>query len=259
MKLGIDLGSSAAKLVTVESGVLLETRYLPRITDPNEALETAGLRLDGLEQIALTGLNSEKADKSRLPAPCRTVLETESIARGASAMAGTDQCIVVNIGTGTAFLEVSGEQIRHLGGTGVGGGTLTGFARLLGLAHAAELTDLALLGDYTKVDLTIGDLYSGDRDLDPRLTASNLARLTKEASREDLAAGLCNLVLQVIGTVSLFAARGAGKDCVVVTGGAAGSELARKNFDRFETCYGLRYLVPEQEKFATAYGAVLLV
>ena len=35
-------------------------------------------------------------------------------------------CIVVNIGTGTAYLAVSGTEIRYLGGTGVGGIELHG-------------------------------------------------------------------------------------------------------------------------------------
>mgnify|MGYP000346308101 CR=1 FL=1 len=113
--------------------------------------------------------------------------------------------IVASIGTGTAFVHAKGGVYTHLCGTGVGGGTLKGLAvKVLGVANMREFDSLAMAGDCGRVDLLIGDFVESYGILDPEITASNLARLDPTATDADWAAGLANLVLQVIGTMSLL-------------------------------------------------------
>jgi type II pantothenate kinase len=90
------------------------------------------------------------------------------------------------------------------------------------------------------------------------MTASNLARLNRSATDADWAAGLTNLVLQSLGTMSLLACRSSGADCIIVTGAMAGSAAARVNFKGFSEMYGVPYIIPPNCECATAIGAARL-
>ena len=37
-----------------------------------------------------------------------------------------DQLIVVSMGTSTSFVKIDGDKVQHIGGLGIGGGTLAG-------------------------------------------------------------------------------------------------------------------------------------
>ena len=45
-------------------------------------------------------------------------------------MSGLDRAVVVSMGTGTAYVMADKGRVSHLGGTGVGGGTLLGLSGL---------------------------------------------------------------------------------------------------------------------------------
>lgn len=256
MKLGIDIGASAVKLAAVSGGEIVYSRYIPGRPDIAQAVLDSGIKPD---IIAITGVGAEGFDETVLNAPCRKVPELDAIGKGGCLLADRDSAVIASIGTGTAFVAVNNGVCRHIGGTGIGGGTLRGLAALLGLENAEKLSELALEGELTNVDLTIGELFSGSETLDPRLTASNLAKALPDASTADWAAGLANLVLQAVGTMSLISTQAARTDCVIVTGAVATSECARRNFANFQTVYGLEYIIPHHAEFATVYGAAMLV
>ena len=145
--------------------------------------------------------------------PVTRVDEFSAIAAGGLYLSGKDEAIIVSMGTGTAFLyanRLSGE-VRHLGGTGVGGGTLCGLCRhLAGTSDFKEIENLASQGRYSAVDLTIADVSPTAIDtLNAELTAANFAKLTSEPSPADLAAGAVNMVLQSIGSMAVFLASSA--------------------------------------------------
>jgi type II pantothenate kinase len=259
MTLGIDIGTSALKLALVRDGKPVQKHYLPGHKDPIDAIASCGIDPSSLSRVAVTGVGAEKSQLNTAGVPTVNVPELDAIAVGSCALAGRERAVVAGIGTGTAFLRAEGGKSVHLGGTGIGGGTLSGMAQLLGLGSAQELAELALQGDLCKTDLTVGDLFSGTETLDPRLTASNLAKISPDVTKADWAAGMCNLVLQAIGTMALLCASGAGIPCIIATGGVTRSEVARLNFKNFETVYGTEYIVPPDAEFATAFGAALLV
>jgi type II pantothenate kinase len=39
--------------------------------------------------------------------------------------------IVVSMGTGTSLVKCDGKEIKHIGGIGIGGGTLAGLSRIM--------------------------------------------------------------------------------------------------------------------------------
>ena len=163
------------------------------------------------------------------------------------------------MGTGTAFVEVQGNASRHLGGTGVGGGTLLGLCdKMLGVRSIPHIVEMAERGNLARVDLAIGDISSTNlSNMNAETTASNFGKLSDVASPEDLALGVCNLVFQTVGTQAVFAARGSGMEDIVMTGNLARLPMARKVFSDFENLYQMHFIIPEYADFATALGAAL--
>lgn len=261
MVLGIDMGASAVKLCALEGGEVALTHYEPgRAVDVPSLLGSLGIDTSSAERIALTGLSAGSAGlESPGLSPVR-VPEPAAIGSGAQWLTSRDDLVVASIGTGTAFVHARGGEYRHICGTGVGGGTLRGLARrVLGLDDMREFDKLALGGDTNRVDLLIGDFVESYGQLDPYLTASNLARLEPPAGDADWAAGLTNMVLQVIGTMSMMACMATGAVAVSVIGALAGTVASRENFATFTRAYGTEFIIPEHCECATAIGAARLL
>ena len=92
---------------------------------------------------------------------------------------GIDRAVVANIGTGTPFIAFENGEGSHLGGTGVGGGTIVGLAeRLLGVTDPVMLEKMALRGNLPNINIMIGDIYKANalNELKGNYTASNFAK-----------------------------------------------------------------------------------
>ena len=260
MVIGIDMGASAVKVCGLDGDEILFTHYENgRGGDIAALLERLGVDPGKAGRIALTGLSARVSGLEGRGLPLCYVSEPDAIGEGAVWLAGRDNAVVASIGTGTAFVLARAGAYTHLCGSGVGGGTLKGLAvRMIGVREMARFDELALRGDTGAVDLLIGDFAESYGMLDPNMTASNLARLNEAATDADWAAGLTNLVLQTIGTMSLLACRSGGADCVIVTGAMAGSAPSRLNFKGFSEIYGVPYIIPPCCECATAIGAARL-
>jgi len=94
--------------------------------------------------------------------------------------------LLASVGTATSALLVGRGAGRRVGGTALGGGTLTGLgARLLEGRGFAEIAALAQRGDRSSVDLYISDIYP---QLPPGYTAANFGRAARTAAAESAAA-----------------------------------------------------------------------
>lgn len=252
--IGIDAGGSALKLVTMSGNKISYSRY-----EDNGERPLSRLLPDGISHIALTGVGGDKCGAKELGLPITKVSELHAIGRGGTFLAKRDRAIIMSIGTGTAFVLADNGQYTHLGGSGVGGGTLTGLgAHIFGTSDFRKLDKLAAQGDEYNVDLTVGDLFGGSETLDPRLTASNLAKHNPGATDADWAAGIVNLVLQAVGTMATLACGGHGIKSVIITGAAAALSAAPAAYKKFQDMYGIEFIIPENAAFATAVGAVLI-
>ncbi len=121
-----------------------------------------------------------------------------------------------------------------------------------------KIKRLAEQGDLGHVDLTIRDISkNAAATLDPDMTAANFGNLAEDAAPADLAAGVVNLVLQAIGTMTVLACQACGADTVILTGSMTTLSQVEPNFQLFEKLYGFHYIVPENATFATAIGAGL--
>ncbi len=262
MIIGVDAGGSAVKLALMDGGEAPRlTHYAPNSDKPvsqliRETLDRAGIPLAAVSRIALTGMHTEHCDADALGIAIQSVPELDAIAIGGTRLARRQQAIVVSIGTGTAYVLARDGQYTHLGGTGMGGGTLMGLAgRLFGIQDPLELDALTQGGDLNRVDLTIGDLFGAGSSLPPELVAANLAKPTAAATDRDWAAGLINLVLQVAGSMAVIACGGHGVSTVILTGALTQLSMARSVYEKFQRVYGLEFIIPPYADCATAIGA----
>jgi len=267
--LGIDVGGSTTKIVGMRSdGALISTMMVKaydQLTSLYGALgnymDTNGLLLSSVERIYITGVGSSFLNGNIYGIPTHRVEEFSAIGRGGLWLTGLDEAIIISMGTGTAYVHANGREYKHVGGSGVGGGTLLGLGRKLTSANDFEsFCRLAEKGDLSKVDLTIGAITQADiPTLHPEITAANLANIASEANECDMALGLVNMVLQTIFTMGIFAARGTGMPdgAIVLTGSLTKLKQIDATRDAFALLYPNEFIVPEHAAFATAIGAAL--
>ena len=140
--LGIDVGGSTTKIVGIENGKLKSPLFITA-TDPVTSLFGAfgkylydnQFNLEDIEQIILTGVGSAYINTPLYGRPTAKTDEFIANALGAKYQSGLDRLIAVSMGTGTSFIQIEGDAIKHLGGTGIGGGTLQGLSRLMLKSH----------------------------------------------------------------------------------------------------------------------------
>lgn len=263
MILGIDAGTSAVKLAVLDGETIHTTYYQPYCDTTAHTLQLALEKSDiaslPITHVGITGLNGSRCGAEDLGLPRCIVSELDAIGCAGSLLSGKDDALVVNMGTGTTFVLVRDGQYTHLGGTGIGGGTLMGLGRgLLGVHDPQELFHLADQGDMGQVDLRIGDLFQGSETLDPTLTSSNLAKGSPNSTASDWAAGLLNLVLECTGTMAMLACGAHQVSDVVLLGALTQLPQAKARFQVFTQFYRPNYHIAPHADCATAIGTALL-
>ncbi|HZK42187.1 MAG TPA: type II pantothenate kinase [Clostridia bacterium] len=266
--IGLDVGGSITKIIGFRAGRLLEETRV-QANDPvasaygalGKFLTLNHLQLDQVDSIHATGVGASYLDGRLLE--CKTVIvpEFEAVGIGGLYTASVDRAIVVSMGTGTSLIYAHGRQIRHIIGSGVGGGTLLGLAQvMLNVRDFKNIEEMAGLGRLEEVDLSIGDI---SRDEIPGLssstTASNFGKVGDHVTPSDLALGIVNLVFQSVGTSAVLAARLEKVDKIVMTGNLMRVSKGREVLQGFSQLYKIDFIVPERAEFATAIGAALYI
>ncbi len=267
MIVGIDIGGSTTQGVMLRKGKISSFTAIQASDAMASAAGCLGkivtenrTTINRVIAVAATGGGSKKLNSSLLGIPVKKVEEIKAIGLGGMMLTGKKKCFVVSIGTGTAMVAVTdgGKIIRHVGGTGVGGGTLKGLFRLL--LNKDDINNLEILaskGDLKKIDLTVRDIVGTKiGNLSPEATAANFGRLCDETTSHDIALGLISMVGEVVGTLSTFAAKNHGleKDIVFIGKVTKNKTLMRK-IQNVVKIFGGRSIVPEHAEFATAIGA----
>jgi len=115
-----------------------------------------GLKMQDIRQIVLTGVGASYL-QGMYDIPTKRVDEFLAIGLGGLRMAGLDSAIIVSVGTGTALVRAEGGNITHLGGSGVGGGTLQKLAgRFAGASSFETITAMAAKGIYLPWTYSLG-------------------------------------------------------------------------------------------------------
>lgn len=264
--LGVDVGGSTTKIVAFDKEIIgtLQVRANDQMTSLFGAIGNLlyqhRLKLEEIEKIILTGVGATLIKKDIYGIPTFQVNEFEAIGYGGLMLSGLSEALVVSMGTGTAFVQASKDQITHIGGSGVGGGTLLGLSsKLLGESDIEAVIACAQAGDLSHVDLSISEISNTKiPTLPATATASNFGKIKSTATGGDLALGLINMVFQTAGVLSAFCCTGRGIRDIVVTGSMATLPQAQEMLDAVGSLYGLHFLIPEDAIFATAIGAATL-
>lgn len=264
--IGIDVGGSTTKIVGLD-GEEIRNPLFVRAADPVTSLFGAfgkyiydnGIALQAIEKVMLTGVGSAYINQPLYGLP--TARTDEFLANGLGAQYRThlDKLIVVSMGTGSSFVQVEGGDIRHIGGIGIGGGTLLGLSRLLlKTQDIHQVVEMAARGNVTSIDLQIKDICNRPLPgLPLDATASNFGKANGNASPEDIAAGIIHMVLQSIGQAALLAALHSDIEDFVLIGNLSKLPQCGGLFPRLQKMYSKRFLIPEYSEYRTAIGAAL--
>ena len=264
--IGIDVGISTTKIVGIKNG---KVSAPIRITaaDPITSLYGAfgkylhdnSINLADVDQVMLTGVGTAYIKVPVYGLPTTKVEEFLADGLGARYESKLDHTIVVSMGTGTSFVLCDGEDMRHIGGIGVGGGTLAGLSRvILNTSDIKQVASLAMQGDVKNVNLLIGDITSQPLPgLPMDVTASIFARAKNDAPREDIAAGIISMVLQTIGSAAWLASRGSDIRDFVLIGNLSLLPQCKEVFPALEKLYDIRFHIPKYSQYCTAIGAAL--
>lgn len=263
---GIDIGGTTTKIVGLNDGELFHPLVV-KATDPLSSsfgalgrfVNETNLELGDIDKIMMTGVGASYMADSMYGLPTEKVDEFLAIGLGGLHLANLERAIIVSMGTGTAFVLAEQGQARHLGGTGVGGGTLLGLAsRMLNMRDFYEIVELAKDGDLRHVDLKVGDITQQDlAGLSMDTTASNFGKMSDLATKADLALGIINLIFETIGVMAVLAARKEGLGDVVLTGNLTKVPQVHGIFANLSNLFGVNFHIPTYAEFATAVGAIL--
>ncbi len=266
---GIDVGGSTTKIVGFDGDKLLEP-ILVKATDPIASVyggfgkftNDNNISLRDIGKVMVTGVGSAFLGDNIYGIEAVHVNEFIANGKGGLYLSGIDEAIVVSMGTGTAYVysnKATGEY-THLGGTGVGGGTLVGIAdKLLGIRSAQHVAELALGGDLKNIDLMISDITQNDISptLKSDITASNFGKVSDMATREDIALGLLNMVFETIAMMAIFSARMKNIKDIVLIGNLTVLPQADSIFKKLESIFGVNIIIPKNAAYGTVIGAAL--
>lgn len=268
MILGIDIGGSTTKITGFRDNKIISP-MLVRATDPISSLYGAfgkfinvnRLQLSDISFVMVTGVGSSYVKERIYQIPTGKVEEFYAIGMGGLFLSGLSSAVIVSMGTGTAFVKAEKNgKVKHLGGTGIGGGTLLGLSnRMLNIRHFEDIIGMAKGGNLENVDLFIKDITIEEIvGLPPQTTASNFGKISDLATKTDIALGIINLVFQTIGVLSIFAARIDGTEDIVLTGNLTNVPQSREIFDGLTKIHPVRFHIPEHAEYATALGAAIV-
>jgi len=261
---GLDVGISTTDAVAEWSdsvSVSLPTRAFQGTGEAalGELLARAGKPPRGELVIAATGAGSHRLPERLGGFSLVRVSEISAIGRGGIGIAGRGDALVASLGTGTAMVSVRGGTRTHVTpGNGVGGGTLLGLSRaLLGTDDLEEICRLASAGDRRRLDITIGEAVGGPLGVLPADgTASNFAKYAAGMAREDVAAGVVNLVAEVVLWTILLGLQVASQARAVLIGKLVLLEPVRRRVDEMSVALGGLLEVPPRAAVASALGAM---
>ena len=264
--LGTDIGSSAVKLAAAdEKGNILTLRRFSAGVS-GEQLEAEARKIlaeSGItappKHICITGAGSDIAENCFKDIPHTCFEEFGCFGRGAVDLSGIDKAVIVSIGTGTAFVIADNKKYTHIGGSGVGGGTLSGLAELtVNVTDRDTLNRLITEGNPAKVDLTMGDICKGTLGgLAADVTAANFGSRHISHSPADIAAGLSNMIFQTAGVMAAFACKGTDITNAVFVGSTAELPGGKEMLEAVGQLHSLTFTVPENGAYAGAIGAIL--
>lgn len=266
--IGIDVGGSTTKIVGIENESIIKSPMIITANDPITSLFGAfgkylydnDIALKDVEHVMLTGVGASGVTTPIYGLPTTHVDEFRADGLGARYDSGLDKLIVVSMGTGTTLVRIDGNDIKHIGGISMGGGTLQGLSHLLlKTNHISEVVDLASHGDISHINLLIKDISKGDIEGLPMYATASLfgKAVNTSATDEDIAKGLICMVLETIGSCAVLSQVNNGIKDFVLIGNLTQLPECQLVFPMMESLYNVKFHIPDHARYCTALGAAL--
>ena len=265
---GIDIGGSTTKIAGFKENDML----VPvQISASNAVASLFGafgkflydnrLELKDIQQVNLTGVGCSEKNQPIYGLPTYKVDEFTANGVGGGYFAGdTKEFMVVSMGTGTSFVGVKNGVPVHLGGIGIGGGTIIGLSKLmLNTNDIDKIQELAAGGKVGNIDLRIGDISKNPLPgLNLEITASNFGKASSRATCEDKAAGIVHMVIESICQTAALIAQGTEMKDFILIGALTNFPECEQVSRMIKTMFpDLNFIVPEDGEYGTAIGTAL--
>lgn len=266
IRIGIDIGSSTTKIVAFEQERMLEPMVVRADSQVASLYGAFGrylyennLELADVDGVYITGVGSKHVDKPVYGRPTYKVDEFEATGTGGYYLTDKKEVIVVSMGTGSFYVKVTETEMKHLGGVGLGGGTICGLAAVaLNTEDINEIAALSGQGDVARIDLRIGDLAKEKLPgLNLDVTASNFAKADGQSRPEDVAAGIVHMVIENICQAGILASIHTGIKDYILIGGLTKFFECKQIIEAFKSLWDVEITIPEYSDYATAIGAVI--
>jgi len=269
MDISIDFGITVTDIIKRDNDVLLHEMSLSKEEPSLSLLKNLFTDIDfnsSVNLLAVTGgkhLNlGDEIESTKIV----HVNEINAVGEGAmnlSGLSGKDPIIIVSAGSGTACILAQDGNFMHCSGTGVGGGTVLGLSKLLlGTIDPVEIAELAKAGNESGVDLILEDVVSGPiGELPSDTTAVNFGKISKidsEISKQDIAAGIVNLVGQTAARVATSVATTFNAREIVVVGRSPSFNGLKNSLEQAASIMGFSPHFPKNGEYASALGALLV-
>ena len=269
MDISIDFGITVTDIIKRDNDVISHEMTLSKEEPSQTLLNHLFSDLDfesDVDLLAVTGgkhLNlGDKIESTKII----HVNEIDAIGEGAMNLSGLSHknpSIIVSAGSGTACILAQDGNFIHCSGTGVGGGTILGLSKLLlGTTDPTEIAKLAKEGNESGVDLILEDVVSGPiGELPSDTTAVNFGKISKidsEISKQDIAAGIVNLVGQTAARIATSVATTFNAKEIVVVGRSPSFNGLKNSLEQAASIMGFSPHFPKNGEYASALGALLV-
>jgi type II pantothenate kinase len=265
---GIDIGGSTTKIVGFRRSEMLKP---VQISSNNPVASIFGafgkflydnmLDLSEISKVNLSGVGASGIERPIYGLPTYKVDEFTANGLGGSYFAeGKDRFMVVSMGTGTSYVCVEDGVPKHIGGIGIGGGTILGLSKyILNTNEIDRIAEMAQQGDIKRIDLQVGDISKEKLPgLREDTTAASFGKSSSRATQEDKAAGIIHMVLEDIFQTAALIANGIGIKDIVMIGALTNMEECTRVVDAVNVLFpDCNFIIPEEGEYGTAIGTAL--
>ena len=269
MDISIDFGITVTDIIKRDDDVIFHEMALSKEEPSPYLLDQLFPDIDFKSEVNLLAVTGGKhlnlGDKIESTKVIH-VNEIDAVGEGAmnlSGLSGKNPIIIVSAGSGTACILAQDGNFMHCSGTGVGGGTILGLSKLLlGTTDPIEIAKLAKEGNESGVDLILEDVVSGPiGELPSDTTAVNFGKISKidsEISKQDIAAGIVNLVGQTAARIATSVATTFKASEIVVVGRSPSFNGLKNSLEQAASIMGFSPHFPKNGEYASALGALLV-
>lgn len=257
--IGIDIGTSTTKIIEYKENKII-SKGIFESKNYNKVINDFILKnkIKSIDRFVITGINAKKVSLEKYNVPVQFINEFISVGTGGLYLSKKNKAIIASVGTGTALIRAEGKNVKHLGGTGVGAGTLTKLCnKFVGIKSFDEILQSSREGNLDNVDLRIKDLTDENiSTLPPELTLANFGKLNEKANKSDIVIGLINMIFEIIGMMTAFASLNDDIKDIVLIGNIVSIPIVKDVLSKIEKTHHVRFIIPEKPQYAVAIGAV---